>query len=402
MAIPIIIFGDGPTTHTGLGRIATDLARLLHAHREQLGIDVYQVGWSPTPPPDGLPVIAGTQGWSHGGCDWPVWLFYDLRTWGREALTTFYAFHIGLDTRAVVLTVWDPARCYDLFAPVADGVYPVLPAEYWGYFPIDGHNHQGAFGGPAAEAVRAYTRVLAYTRYGAGVLKRIVKTVDHLPHGIHTGIFHPSATSPLATKVREKIGGAPLVGVVATNTTRKDWGMVFQALWRMRQYTPDVHLWAHVDELVTEAWSIPQLAEDYSFTAANLSLTTGAHTDEELASLYAQCAVTIAPGRGEGFGFPIVESQACGTPVIHCDYAGGAEFTPKQLRIDPLCYHAVGPYAIERPILDPMTVAVVAEQYLTKDDPAPWATGVAHLDWTVLWPQWQQWIADGLQTWRLR
>ncbi|MGN8768191.1 glycosyltransferase [Paenibacillus barengoltzii] len=39
-------------------------------------------------------------------------------------------------------------------------------------------------------------------------------------------------------------------------------------------------------------------------------------TEHELASLYRSCHCSVFPYRGEGFGLPIIESMACGTPVI--------------------------------------------------------------------------------------
>jgi len=38
--------------------------------------------------------------------------------------------------------------------------------------------------------------------------------------------------------------------------------------------------------------------------------------DDELPALYAGAAVFVFPGKGEGFGIPILESMACGTPVV--------------------------------------------------------------------------------------
>jgi alpha-1,3-rhamnosyl/mannosyltransferase len=39
-------------------------------------------------------------------------------------------------------------------------------------------------------------------------------------------------------------------------------------------------------------------------------------TDDELAALYSAALATIVPSFEEGFGFPAVESMACGTPVV--------------------------------------------------------------------------------------
>jgi len=45
----------------------------------------------------------------------------------------------------------------------------------------------------------------------------------------------------------------------------------------------------------------------------------------ELASVYRRAALTLLPSESEGFGFPIIESLACGTPVVASDLASTRE-----------------------------------------------------------------------------
>jgi glycosyltransferase involved in cell wall biosynthesis len=45
-------------------------------------------------------------------------------------------------------------------------------------------------------------------------------------------------------------------------------------------------------------------------------LFTGYVSDEDLASLYSACRVSVYPSLYEGFGFPPLEAMACGAPVI--------------------------------------------------------------------------------------
>jgi len=49
---------------------------------------------------------------------------------------------------------------------------------------------------------------------------------------------------------------------------------------------------------------------------ANHILFTGYVSDEDLASLYSSCRVSVYPSLYEGFGFPPLEAMACGAPVI--------------------------------------------------------------------------------------
>lgn len=52
-------------------------------------------------------------------------------------------------------------------------------------------------------------------------------------------------------------------------------------------------------------------------------------TEYELASLYRSCHCSVFPYRGEGFGLPIIESMACGTPVIVPRLGPAVEFCPE-------------------------------------------------------------------------
>src|SRR5258705_1630302 len=188
--IPLIVFGDGPRIPSGLARIARDLTARLVAEQDDLGIRVVQVGID-----------------QPGGWQWQSWDFYgfqeSLRGYGRQELRMVCE-ELQQETgeRPIVLAITDPARLYDITRDTHTDPYVVAllnqpdpdagPAmELWGYLPIDAYNVSGAIGGPAAEAVRAMNRVLAYGPYGAGVLKRTLGTpISHLPHRIET-IFHP-------------------------------------------------------------------------------------------------------------------------------------------------------------------------------------------------------------------
>ncbi|KKL97327.1 hypothetical protein LCGC14_1835600 [marine sediment metagenome] len=292
MSISLMVVGDGFAQPTGLARIARDLTARLRQNADSLGIEVSAVGWQP-------PLSPFQRDWYLG--------HQDSEGWGAQALSVWWAERVDPRTIGVVLTVWDPARCHGLRQA------NLTNAHWWGYFPIDAEGVRGSLQwGPAAETVQAYDRVLGYGRFGAKVLE----TDDYLPHGIDTQVFYPridqagwEAIEFLAPVVQ---ANSILVGCVAANQPRKDFALLFAAVAKMREVDRGVRLWLHTDTQIG-AWAIPQLAADYGLQRA-LIVTTSL-TDDQLAAAYTWCAVTIAPGLGEGFGKgPTPWSARCSRP----------------------------------------------------------------------------------------
>jgi glycosyltransferase involved in cell wall biosynthesis len=60
--------------------------------------------------------------------------------------------------------------------------------------------------------------------------------------------------------------------------------------------------------------------------APHVQLLTDTLDDKTMASLYRGCDALVLPYRGEGFGFPLLEAQACGKPVITTAQGPAREF----------------------------------------------------------------------------
>lgn len=391
--LPFVTYSDGPRLPTGLARITRDLTSRLWAEREALGIDLLQVGYDPLPGP---------------AVPWPLHAAATLDSetdWGAEMLGHAWLHYFGGKRRGggggVLFTVWDPGRAFALLGVKG-------PEARWGYFPVDASNVNGTLGGPAAHAVSQYDRVLAYGRWGSEVLRPLRKgAVPYLPHGIDLAVFttgHTVEALGRAEEILQPREGEIVVGCVATNQPRKDLGLFFATLAELRRRGVKARGWLHTDRLV-RAWSVQQLADD--FDLARKVTVTLQLDDAELAACYACCGVTIAPGLGEGFGYPIVESLACGTPVVHGDYAGGAELVPLNAwRVPVYAERLEGIYALRRPVFQPTDWANAVQRALDwkrQDErvcQAYCAGSVAYLSWDHLWPRWCGWIRQGLEALR--
>jgi len=382
--IPLLIVGDGPQEPTGLGRIARDVAGLIT--ESDLPVDLVHVG-GPIPPVwtkwAHLPLDEHDRG-EDWGASYVAALWQSL--WGRKP--------------GVLWLIWDPGR-------VAAYLDAQLPAQKWAYTAVDAPNRNGSVGGPAGVALEACDRVLAYGRWASQIIQTKRKRVSYLPHGLTIETYHASTVEERAW-VAEQLGpyavgaNTRVIGCVATNQPRKDLGLYFQTLAELQARGHAVYGWLHTDVL-TKAWSVVQLVEDCGL-AKRVTVSTRQYSDRQLALLYQACDVTIAPGLGEGFGYPIVESLAAGVPVVHGDFGGGRELVPKiewrfpvrEVRLD-------GIYGQQRPLFRADDVANAIERIWRWRDAVGAETvraycrgAVAHLDWQSLWPRWRSWIRQGL------
>lgn len=384
--IPFLIVSDGPQESTGLGRIARDLGSLIH--QSDLDVDLVSVGGPP------LPIWAT---WQHV----PMGEVERGGDWGRSFVSALWRTLWGRQP-GILWVIWDPGR-------LAAFVGLDAPVQLWSYPAIDAPNHQGRLGGPAGEALTHADRLIAYGRWASQIVRQIRPgSVPYLPHGLSLEVYGTPATEEEQSWVGEQLGPhvgrtAHVIGCVATNQPRKDLGLYFQALQVLRDRGWHVHGWLHTDVL-TKAWSIVQLVEDCGL-AKHVTISMREYSDRELALLYQRCAATIAPGLGEGFGYPIVESLASGTPVAHGDFGGGRELVPRrEWRFPVRELRLEGIYGQQRPVFRAEDVANTIERIwqwreaLGETAARAYCQGaVAHLDWQSLWPRWRHWIRQGLE-----
>jgi len=382
---PLLLVGDGPQEATGLGRILRDLGQRMH--ESDLPIELASVGGPPLP---------GWRAWPH----LPMGEMERNDDWGAAYVEACWTDTFQRQP-GVLWLIWDPAR-------LAAYQRTTLPVRIWSYPAIDAPNRVGSIGGPAGEAIAIVDRVVAYGRWASTIVKtRRDDAVSYLPHGLDLESYRPIAGGEEEAWVTAQLGpqvkqGDLVIGCVATNQPRKDLSLFFGALAELKARGYPVYGWLHTDVLV-KAWSIVQLVEDCGL-GRRVTVSTKTYTDRELALLYQRCAVTVAPGLGEGFGYPIVESLASGTPVVHGEFGGGQELVPKiEWRFPVREVRLEGIYALQRPVFRPEDVANAIERVLQWVQQVGAATAaaycrgaVAHLSWDALWPRWRSWIQAGL------
>lgn len=323
------------------------------------------------------------------------------------------------DGTGIVFCIWDVARLPWFSSPNAYAwtqkhaglMRWLINAKFkkWIYAPIDAEGANGKLSFPIFKTLYDFNRVLSYSDWGKKVIENTLgsdesqrRDLDALPHGISSNDFYPTKKSLCrrmffqATSAQTFSGHVNrieddeiLIGVVATNQIRKDMGLMFDAVSRLAK-NHKVRLWLHTDTL-ERAWSIPTLAADFDLLD-KLLLSLHHISDQQMGEAYSACDLTIAPGLGEGFGFPIFESAFCGVPCVHGNY-GGAPEHGSIVPVEPVAYRYEGPFCYRRPVYDAADFTRAMESII-KDRPK--VLRPDHLDWVNLWPKWEEWFRRGL------
>ncbi len=90
---------------------------------------------------------------------------------------------------------------------------------------------------------------------------------------------------------------------------------------------------ALVDNSLPQTRQINQLISKLGLTSQVIK--TGYVPDKDLTAIYNLATATVSPSFYEGFGLPVLESMACGTPVICSNIASIAEIAGPALICDP-------------------------------------------------------------------
>lgn len=242
-------------------------------------------------------------------------------TWSNDTIPIWAKHHFGKDMGWLIAL----ADAWVLRSPL----YQRLNMAVW--CPVD---HQ-----PAPITVLDFFRThgavpIAMSLHGATELGNAGLAPLYAPHGIDTKVFRPMPKADSRADV-----GIPddafVVTMVANNKgrtpSRKSFPEAFMAFSLLRKQHPDAILYVHSEQSgITTGLDLGMLAEacgiphDALFFADQAQLRIG-DSDERMAKLYSASDVLLAPSRGEGFGIPVIEAQACGLPVIVTDATAQTE-----------------------------------------------------------------------------
>jgi len=214
-----------------------------------------------------------------------------------------------------------------------------FPCKVGMYCPQDGNGIPDL----GVETLRNMDFIIPMSHFSKGVCEREEFTTEKVIwHGVDLNMFCP-VTKEEQARLKVKFGFKPedfILFNMGRNSARKNNQAMIQATIEFLKDKPDnVKAFFHIMN--------PNVKEAnlYSFLSRYMTIETGKNylgnriiinnkgstpskplSDNDVANLYKMCDVVISTSIGEGFGFLISESMACGKPIIHTDYT-----TPKEL-----------------------------------------------------------------------
>lgn len=218
---------------------------------------------------------------------------------------------------ALVITLADtwPLKAAEIFSQ--------LNIAAW--CPID---HEPVPAGVADFFRRTSAKPIAMSRFGERELRAAGFDPLYVPHGVETSVYRPLPESE-CREFRELIGvpdNAFIVGMVANNAgrnpSRKAFPQAIDAFARFRETHPDAFLYLHAEPLgVQDGINLDKVLNlcgvpEHAVRWISPFLLEYGLPAPAMAQVYSAMDVLLSPSMGEGFGVPIIEAQACGTPVI--------------------------------------------------------------------------------------
>lgn len=168
-------------------------------------------------------------------------------------------------------------------------------------------------------------RSVAMSKFGKRKLEEAGYQPFYAPHAVPTNVFHPRAERD---ELRKEFGveGKFVIGINSANkdAVRKSFPQQFYAFANFHKRHPDSVVLIHSATAGPQALDLVAITrnlgveEQVRFTD-QYGYLQGLITQENLASWYTSLDLFSCTSHGEGFGIPIVEAQACGTPVVVTD-----------------------------------------------------------------------------------
>lgn len=394
----LLLLGDAPSAGTGLGRILGDLALRIH---ENLS-DIYDIA------------TFGYGGPGSRKYPFPQYVQEGIQAdWVLPSFPQVWNDFAG-NEKGICLVIWDVSRMSWFSQPKQSELlkkHPDLreflrnrPFKTILYTPVDAEGPNGRLSFPLMKTLLGFDRIIAYGEWGEKIIRDTISDEEAdkqhltwLPHGVDSDVFYEEDRNLCRREFLTNTGAQHLFGntrpiekdetlvsIYATNQARKNFQLGIEAFAIFSQkHKARLHI--HTDE-AERYWSIPCLLIDYGIVDKTL-ISLGYISDQKMAQAYSASDILLGIGP-EGWGLPLSESLACGTPVITGSYGGQCQFVPAAMQVHPVSFYHEGIFSFKRPVYDPQHWADAMETF-TSD--RGWILDPQY-EWKSLWARWANYL----------
>ncbi len=201
-----------------------------------------------------------------------------------------------------------------------------------------------------------------------------------VPHGVRHAVDGALGEAATSEELARHDVERPYVLWIGTQEQRKNVQAVLDAFARVGRRRPELGLVLHGPN----GWLGNEVAEglERRGIADRTVVSEGRLSHSALTALYTGAEVFVYPSLYEGFGLPVLEAMACGTPVVTSDQSALPECVGDAgLLVDPLDHDALAD-AIERVLGDPRLAAELGDAGMLRASSFTWSE-TARKTWAV-------------------
>lgn len=212
-----------------------------------------------------------------------------------------------------------------------------------GITPIDGAPIHPAW----IETAKLADGMLTISRFGVETFKKQGVAVDLCPVAANLDVFMPLDAQKRA-EIRQRLGiphDAFVVGTMAQNQGRKDIPAGIEGFTLFAQDKPNARLLLDMDAVSPVGWDLRAMMHQYGWDMSKVIFREDCIKAGvvKLNERYNVLDAHVVISHREGFGFPLLEAQACGVVSMALDYCSGGEICGDNhgILIKPLNYRTI-------------------------------------------------------------
>jgi glycosyltransferase involved in cell wall biosynthesis len=312
--------------------------------------------------------------------------YYRLVPIGTQAPEDTIARLIAIESPDILFTLGDPWM-FELVPQIAD----LCTTTWISYLALDGYPLPPEW----ANWIASCDIPVVFSAWAQSLVAQATKIrPEMIPHGVDTALFAPGDKAA----AKAALGIDPdtfVVGCVAANQQRKNLPALIRAFALFATSDANAVLYLHTQS--HGFWDIPQLLGRFGIgSKSRLTRSTPdgqvSLSDAELVRLYNAFDLFCLPTMAEGFGLPVLESQACGVPALVTDFSASSELVANPVQLLGVKGTLVMNRGLEQAVVDVTEIAAKLDYFYHRRQDLPLLGRQCRrfaepFDWSVVLPK---------------